>query len=404
MDAAAVKVNLDRYREARESRPKAEVKSIAAVEVVDPLTVRLVLSQPDASLLAVLADRAGMMMSPRALAALGERIHTNPVCAGPFRFVRRVTQEVVELERFPGYWDAGRIHLDRVEYRPIPDGTVRLLNLRAGQLDLIERVTPSDIASIERDTSLRLLSSPALAYQTMAINTGHTDRAKNPLGTDARVRAVLEASLDRAAINQVALEGQFIPSNQFEAPESTYWAPARPVPPRDLEKARRLLREAGHERVAFELRVTNSPVDRQVAEVIQAMAAEAGFEVNILATEAATLVAAANRGDFEATINIWSGRPDPDGNIAPWLQCDGFLNRGKWCNAAFGRLLAEARSVTDVGKRQALYRQAADIWMADRPHIVLYHYRWLWAARANVQGFVPHPDGLIRVQGVRVGG
>jgi peptide/nickel transport system substrate-binding protein len=85
------------------------------------------------------------------------------------------------------------------------------------------------------------------------------------------------------------------------------------------------------------------------------------------------------------------------------VQCDGFVERGRWCNREFDRLLAEARSVTDVAKRQALYREAADIWMADRPHIVLYHYRWLWAARANVQGFVPHLDGLIRVQGVRVG-
>jgi peptide/nickel transport system substrate-binding protein len=163
MTAEAVKINLDRYREARESRRKTELASVASVDVVDARTVRLTLKAPDAPLLTVLADRAGMMMSPAAIAALGERIHTNPACSGPFSFVRRVAQDVIELARFPGYWDAARIHVERVLYRPIPDGTVRLVNLRAGQLDLIERVTPSDVAGVERDASLRLISGPAMA-------------------------------------------------------------------------------------------------------------------------------------------------------------------------------------------------------------------------------------------------
>lgn len=403
MDAEAVKINLDRYREARESRRKTELAAVSAVEVVDPRTVRLVLRAPDAPLLAVLADRAGMMMSPRAIAALGERIHTNPVCAGPFSFVRRVALEVVELARFPGYWDAARIHIDRVEYRPIPDGTVRLINLRAGQLDLIERLAPNDVAAVERDRTLRLIAGPAMAYQSISINVGAGERAKGPLGSDPRVRAALEASIDRAVINQVALDGQFIPSNQFEAPGSTYWVADRPVPARDVARARALLRQAGHTRVAFELATTNAPVERQVAEVIQSMAAEAGFDITIRSSEGAAMVAATRRGDYDAAIAIWSGRPDPDGNIAIWLQCEGFVNWGRYCNPKLDDLLARARAVTDVAQRRMLYREAADVWMEDRPHLVLYHHKNLFAARAAVTGFANHPDGLIRLQDVRVG-
>lgn len=402
MDAAAVKANLDRYREARESRRKTELASVSSVEVVDPLTVRLSLKAPDAPLLAVLADRAGMMMSPAAIASLGDRIHTNPSCSGPFRFVRRVTQEVVELERFAEYWDAGRIHVDRVEYRPIPDGTVRLVNLRSGQLDLIERLAPNDVAAVERDRSLRLIAGPAMAFQTMSINVGAGERAKGPLGSDPRVRAALEAAIDRQVINQVALEGQFIPSNQFEAPNTTYWVSDRPVPQRDVARARALLREAGHQKVAFELAVTNSPVERQVAEMIQAMAAEAGFDIAIRATESAAMVAATRRGDYDAAIAIWSGRPDPDGNIAIWLQCEGFVNWGKYCNPKLDELLARARGITDTGQRRALYREAAAVWMEDRPHLVLYHHKGLFAARAAVTGFAAHPDGLIRLQDVKL--
>ena len=93
LDADAVKINLDRYRTDPESRRKGEVKPIANVVVVDPLTVRLELGEPYAPLLAVLADRAGMIMSPKALADLGDKIGTKPVCAGPYRFVERVAQE-----------------------------------------------------------------------------------------------------------------------------------------------------------------------------------------------------------------------------------------------------------------------------------------------------------------------
>ena len=86
--------------------------------------------------------------------------------------------------------------------------------------------------------------------------------------------------------------------------------------------------------------------------------------------------------------------------MAIWLACDGFLNWGKYCNPKFDDLLARARGVTDVAQRQALYKQLVDIYLADRPHIVLYHAKWLWALSDKVSGFTPTPDGLIRPQGM----
>jgi peptide/nickel transport system substrate-binding protein len=86
--------------------------------------------------------------------------------------------------------------------------------------------------------------------------------------------------------------------------------------------------------------------------------------------------------------------------MAIWLACDGFLNWGKYCNPKFDDLLARARGVTDVAQRQALYRQLVDIYLTDRPHIILYHAKWLWALSDKVSGFTPTPDGLIRPQGM----
>jgi peptide/nickel transport system substrate-binding protein len=400
VDSAAVKANLDRYRTARESRRRSELQQVSAVETPDARTVRLVLSEPFAPLLSVLSDRAGMMLSPAVL-PMAERVGENPVCSGPFRLTRRVAQDRIEMEKFAGHWNAANIHADRLVFQPIPDSNVRLLNLRAGQLDLIERVAPVDVPSVERDARLRLVAGDSIAYQTMSINVGNGPMAQRPLGSDPRVREAFERSIDRAIINQVALEGRFTANNQPEAPGTPYHFPDLAAPPRDPARAQALLRQAGHERVAFTLKVPNQPVEAQVAEIIQAMAREGGFDISIETLESGAMVAATRRGDYEAAIAIWSVRPDPDGNIAFWLASDGFLNWGKYANPRVDALLAQARAVTDVAQRRALYRQAAEIWLADRPHLMLYHHRWFWAMRRGVEGFVPSPDGIIRFAGLR---
>src|SRR4051812_7634287 len=144
-DAGAVKYNIERHKTIAGSNRRGELAPVASVDVVDPLTVRFALSTPFVPLLAQLSDRAGMMVSPKAAQAEGERFGTKPVCSGPFRFVERVAQDRIVFERFPQYWNKDAIHFDRIVYTPIADSTVRLANLRAGQLDFIERVAASDI-------------------------------------------------------------------------------------------------------------------------------------------------------------------------------------------------------------------------------------------------------------------
>src|SRR5207302_1797284 len=145
LDAEAVKANLDRYRMAPESKRKGELKPVKEVIAVDPHTVRIGLSAPYAPLLAVLADRSGMILSKEALAKAGDAIGTKPVCSGPYRFVERVAQERIVVERFPEYWNAAAIGIDRIVYTPVPDGTVRLANLQSGSFDIVERLAATDV-------------------------------------------------------------------------------------------------------------------------------------------------------------------------------------------------------------------------------------------------------------------
>ena len=403
LDAEAVRANLERYRTAPESVRKGELGPLTAVEVIDPHTVRLRLAKPYAPLVAVLSDRAGMMLAPQAMARLGQHIENELPCAGPFKLTERVAQDRIVVDRFPGYWNASAIALDRIVYQPIPDTTVRLVNLQAGKLDMVERLGPTDVAKVRADPHLRLITTTALAFYALSINFAAADpQGKNSLAKDPLVRAALEASIDRVALNQVVMDGQFSPSNQFEAPGSRYWNPQRPVPPRDLVKAKALLQQAGTPHPAFTLMTDNSPVEVQVGEVIQSMAAEAGFDIKLQALESNAQTAAGKAGTYDAMLVLWSGRADPDGNVAIWEACNGFLNWGKYCNAKFDDVLTQARSVTEVAQRQALYRQLSDIYLEDRPHIVLYHAKWLWGVSDKLSGFTPTPDGMIRPQGMRL--
>ena len=400
MTADAVRINIERYRSAAESQRKSELRPISAVEVVDGLTVRLRLSSPYAPLPAVLADRSGMMVSPKNINQLGAELGSKPVCAGPFKFASRIAQDRIVLDRFDGYWDAGRVTLDRITYQPFPDSTVRLVNLRSGQLDMIEGLAPADADTVKANPKLRLLAQPSIAYQTMLFNLGNSALGRSKFATEPRLREAFEKAIDRRVINNVAFEGTQIPSNQTEPPGGLYWNASYPVPERDLGGAKALMAAMGLTNVPVQLVVGNSPIALQTAELIQAMAGEAGFDVKIQAMEANAAVAAVQRGDFNAYIGIWSGRPDPDGNVAIWLASDGFLNWGKYANKELDGLLAKARGITDVPQRQAIYRDVAETYLQDRPMMVLYHQTWLFAHSDKVIGFRPVPDGLIRPQGI----
>src|SRR6478736_6234870 len=222
-NAEAVKFTLDRGLTLETSKRKAELSQIDKVEVDDPLTVRMLLKAPFSPLIAQLTDRAGMMVSPKAVKEAGDKFVNKPICAGPYKFGERVVQDHITLERFADYWDKDRIHIDRVTYVSMPDSTVRFANLRSGQLDLIERLLATDIPAVKSDSKLKLvLPTPPIAYTGITINLANTDQAKNLVGQNAKVRQALDLSIDREALNQVVFNGAYTPGNQFSAPSNQY--------------------------------------------------------------------------------------------------------------------------------------------------------------------------------------
>jgi peptide/nickel transport system substrate-binding protein len=402
MDAAAVKFSLERHKTMPGSNRRGELAPLASVDVVDPLTVRLNLSAPFSPLLAQLADRAGMIVSPKAAQAEGDKFGAKPVCAGPFRFVERVAQDRIVLERFPNYWNKADVHFERIVYLPIPDSTVRLANLRSGQLDFIERLAPSDVAQVKGDARFKLTKITEIGYQGITINVGKSDLAqKNPLGRDPRVREAFELALDRDGIVQVVMDGEADPGNQWVADTNTFYAKNVPMAKRNVERAKALLKEAGVANPSFTLMTPTTADAQRIAQVVQAMAREAGFDVKIQSTEFATSLDLADKGQFDAYVLAWSGRADPDGNIFSFDACKQPLNYAGYCKPDVDDLLKRSRTTLDTNERRKVYADLAAIVLKDRPIVYLYHRHWLWAYTSKLDGLRPIPDGLVRVTGLR---
>src|SRR5437660_3828086 len=314
LDAEAAKFSIERHLTMTGSFRKPELATVDRVEVVDPLTVKLMLKVPFSPLIAQLTDRAGMMVSPKAAKEAGDKFGLHPVCAGPYKFVERVQQDRIVFEKFADYWNKDNVFIDRVVYLPIVDATVRLANLKSGALDLIERVLATDIKDVRSDPRLKLATAIELGYQGITLNIGK-DKAKGPLSQSAKVRQALDLSIDREAINQVVFNGEFKPGNQWINPDHPYYQKAFPVRGRAIVKAKALLKEAGvSPPVSVDFMVPKGAETEAVAQVIQSMAAETGFDMKIRVTEFATSLKQAEAGEYQAYMLAWSGRIDPDGN------------------------------------------------------------------------------------------
>ncbi|CAN7264350.1 ABC transporter substrate-binding protein [Phyllobacterium sp. LjRoot231] len=403
-NAAAVVANIERSKTLPESRRKSELTSVKTVEAIGDYQVRFTLNSPDVTLLAQLSDRAGMMISPKAAAEMGANFGSKPICSGPFKFVERVQQDRIVLEKFPQYWNAANIFIDKVTFLPIPDTTVRLANLQSGDLDMLERLAASDAAAVKSDSNLTYADTVGIGYMALYANIANGPRADNPFGKDKRLRQAFSLAIDREAVNQVVYEGTSVAGNQPYAPNSPWFDKDIPVPARDVEKAKALMKEAGHEKLDIELQVPNNPVAMQMMQIIQSMVAEAGFNVTLKATEFATLLSEQTAGNYQLSRSDWSGRVDPDGNLHQFVTCKGGINDVKYCNPEVDALLNDARKSTDNAVRKQKYDAAAKILNDDLPVIYLGHQSYIWALKKDVTGFVPYPDGMIRLQGVKKNG
>jgi peptide/nickel transport system substrate-binding protein len=408
-DAAAVKTSLDRHMTLNGSARKSELSSVESVEVTDPATVTLKLKKPFAPLPAVLADRSGMVMSPAAITAQGENFGTSPVCVGPFKFSSRVAQDRIEVVKDPNYYDAAKVHLDKVVYRIIADATTRFNNLRSGDVEVLDAVAATDVDALKADTNLRLVSSESLGYQGLTVNLGNVKgvgeapgplpaQYAGPLAVNAKVRQALSMSLDREAINKVVFRGQFAPACGPISPASPLSSEAaQACPKHDPAAAKALLAEA---KVTTPLKISmiigNTPEARRLGEALQAQAKEGGFDLQLAATEFSASLDQTDAGKYQLFQIGWSGRVDPDGNITNFIRSGGSQNISGYANPEMDSLIDKARQSSDLNTRRDTYGQIVKKLQEDAPLIYLYRQKNLTGLRNSIVGVQVFGDGILR--------
>jgi peptide/nickel transport system substrate-binding protein len=406
MDAQSVVTTFQRNLTMPGSGRRSELGPVTSVEAQGASTVVVHLSAPFAPLTSVLADRAGMIMSPAALQQLGDNFGSAPVCVGPFKFESRVAQNSIDVVRDPNYYDADRVFLDHITYRIITDGSIRAANLRSGDAQVADQLYTQDIPSLRTTQGIQVLDSNSLGYQGITFNVGNVSGLDNPPGdvgtpaaNDPRVRRAFELAVDREGLVQTVFNGLYSVACSPISPDTVYTSEAaQACTPHDPAAARALLQEAGVQ-VPYPIKMitSNNPDSLRLAQALQALVADGGFDLQIVPTEYSALLDQQDRGDFEMLQLGWSGRIDPDNNITNYLSTGGGQNVAGYSDPALDALLTQARTTIDPAERVRLYGDVVTAIHAADPIVYLYRLRNFTGVTSAVSGVQVFPDGIPRV-------
>jgi peptide/nickel transport system substrate-binding protein len=350
LDAEAVKVNLERGKSIEGSSVATDLAAMESVTVVDPMTVAVNLSTPNVAIIGSFADRAGILVSPQAIAD-GVDLDANMVGAGPFKMVSHVHGDTTKYERNDDYWD--QEHLAKVknlEIRVIPDNIARLNAIRTGEISATT-LSAAQVPEVEDNDAVRLMYNTELAYTYIVQNRARAHQ------DDVRVRQALLYGLDRQGICDTLLAGQCVITDQPFPPG--YFAFNEDIPqvlyPYDPEKAQALLDEAGVDTLSLSMLIpVGLPTYPEMAEVIQAQWAELGVTVDIRPTDPTSLGEVMfGQEQADTMLAGWGGRPDPAMTFIQRAGPDAFANPGGVTTDTMVELIAQATSISDPEERQA---------------------------------------------------
>jgi peptide/nickel transport system substrate-binding protein len=385
LNAQAVKDSLDRHLTMRGSVRASEISPIASV-----------------------TDRAGMILSPKQVAALGDRFATNPVCVGPFEFKERVAGDRITLVKSDDYYARTKVRLNQIVFRIITDPGARAQSLRAGDIQVVDRIAATDVAAIEGDRNLKVLKATTIGYQGITLNIGNKngllktyENTGTPLAKSQYLRTAFDLALDRNAINRVVFNGTNLPDCYPISPASPWYAKTTKGLECNLRGNQNLARQlVAASKVPTPIKVTltigTDSVAARLGQVIQSMVRPVGFDVELQPTEFVTALNRADAGRYEAFNVGWSGRVDPDGNIYGFVHSKGTLNNAGFVSPQLDLVLDNARKATTDKARETLYSAAMRIVHRQRPLIYLWHPVQRDGVSARVGGVEMYADGLIR--------
>jgi len=373
---------------------KGFLGNVAGVEVLDAGTVQIKLKAPLAPFLQYLAHQSLFMFSPESLKKWGKDVVKHPVGTGPFKLDAWEPGVRVVLARNDEYW-GGSPKIRQAIYVPIVEAQARLVALKTGDIDLTMDVPPDSLDELRRDPNVVVAESNSSAVWYVMLNTRH------PILKDRRVRQALNHAVNKDAIIRDILRGTAIVSRGPMSPVyGTFYEDNTARYPHDLDKARALLREAGHPN-GFELTFLvpesgsgmQSPVE--MATVIQANLAQIGVRAKIQTMEWGAYLRKYLEQPDMAEMSWNPSIGDPDHMMYMLLSSDRFppaFNAGYYQNDRVDDLLRRARTTVDEKARVPLYREAQKLVVEDAPWIFVDHGKQVIVHRKRVQGFKLHPN------------
>ena len=397
-DAQAVKFNLDRNRSDQRSNIKADLTSIASVDVTGPLQVTLKLNNPDTALPAIFSDRTGMMVSPKAAQA-GAEFDRKPVGAGPWMFVSWADNESLIVKRNEKYWREGRPYLDGIEFQIIPEIATGLRSVVAGQNDLIYQVAARQKPIIDRAKSLTSLTHPTLYCQQLYFNY-----ARAPLD-NVKVRQAINFAVDRDTFLKATL-GSIGEAATMNLP-STHWAYDKETAglyKHDPEKAKKLLAEAGY-KDGLDLTVGNYTDQDSVrrGEVILDQLGKVGIRVKFSSGTVPEISGQffGSEKRFDALLSAWTGRPDPSMTYSLLFGKGAYYNAGRSeASPELTALLQQSRESEDLKTRAAVFAKIQRLVMEQALVAPLAFQFELDALSQRTKGFKPNLLGKPKFENV----
>lgn len=373
---------------------------IRSVEKTDDYTVVFTLSHPEAPFLHDLAMGFTSIYSAEygdQLLAAGKtsELNSKPIGTGPFMLQRYSKDAQVRYAANPTYF-RGKPPADALIFVITPDNNVRLQKLRANECQVALYPKPEEVSAIEADPRLKVASIEAMVTSYVSINT------QRPWLNDVRVRQAINMAFDRQAlVEQLFGKGNALPAvNPYPPTLMGYNASLHSLP-RDLNKARALLKQADvPDGTTLTLFTRNgggptNPNPRLAAEMLQADLAQIGLRVDIRVMEWAEMLRRAKRGEHDLVAAGWAGdNGDPDNFLTPLLGCEAAKNGenySRWCDPQFQALIDQARRIIEPAQRAKLYEQALAVYDAALPWINVAHPKVFTALRDNVEGYVISP-------------
>lgn len=395
LTADDVKWSLERIKNPDTKAFRGNDLKAITVDVLDPLTVRIALPQPNAALPAILASC--FILAPESAGADGKV--TKPIGTGPFAFESWTPGQELRLGKHATYWRERMPYLDAVVYKPIPDSAARLTALRSGAVDIAASIAATDLPLIARDMAIKTQFTTPNIVSHLTFNT------KNPVKPldDPRVRRAVALVLDKRqfVVTAVGDNGPGRVNNQFWD-DGDFWRLAVPDPfaMPDEAGAKRLLAEAGVS--GFSTNIVTWSSGRPLAEVAQARLRMLGITAQIdFLPDFASYLDRLKKYDYGMVLDSAFPRDDPAALMSFWdSQNANNLYRGGYGNPKVDMALAEANATADPAARKAAFARALNtVENEDVASVIVLSRKDAWANRTAVRGFTVGTGKLNRVDG-----